>query len=436
MSPAVRRSVFVGVAVYAAALVVALICINPALVGRSRAAVPPTPASVFGGASFRGRITGALSPPTFVYRGSNRRLGVDPSNVLDRPLALAWQFSPLNRGIHSAAKSSPAVDASGIYVGADTGTFYAFDLAGAMRWSFHVDNAPQGIHATAALDADTLYFGDYKGRFYALRKANGDLVWANQIGETIGSSAAIVGPAIYVTVERNAPRDGFVAKLDRRTGDVLWMSGWLGEQAHASPTIDEANGALYVGANNGALCALALDTGRERWRTVLVGAVKSTAALVAGRLYVTTAAGYFYAVDAASGQVRWRVALDGTAKGSPSYVPDEDVLVVGSNLGTSRSTRGKVQAIRAGDGSVVWSVDTDFGDMRASPTVVRTKDPEGGHAAWMSCGRREICAFSTRTGEIRDRLRLPSTFTGTPTLHDGRMYITLFDGGLLSFEPR
>jgi outer membrane protein assembly factor BamB len=397
--------------------------------------------TVFGGAPFRGRtggeVGGELSAPSFVYRGSNARLGVELSTVFDRPFALAWQFSPVNAGIHEAAKSSPAVDASGIYVGADTGAFYAVDLDGTLRWSFHVDNARQGIHATATLDADNAYFGDYKGRFFALRKASGDLVWANQLGETIGSSAAIAGPAIYVAVERNHPSDGFVAKLDRRTGAVLWLSGWLGDQSHASPTIDEANGVLYVGANNGVLRSLALDTGQERWRAALVGAVKSTAVLVNGLLYVTTGVGYFYAVEAASGRILWRVALSGTAKGSPSYVPGEDALVVGSNVGTARhAARGQVQAIRARDGAVVWSVETDLGDMRASPTVVRTKDPDAGYVAWMSCGQRAICAFATRSGEVRDRLALPAAFTGTPTLYDGKMYITLFDGGLLAFQPR
>lgn len=435
MSSTIRRGILAGLAVYTAVLVVVVIRINPALIGRDLPAASASPMTTFGSAPFRGRIGGELSAPSFVYRGSNARLGFDLASVFDHPLTLAWQFTPLNRGIHQAAKSSPAVDASGIYVGADTGMFYALDLGGTLRWSFHVDHAPQGIHATAALDADNVYFGDYKGRFYALRKTSGELVWANQLGETIGSSAAIAGPAIYITVERNAPRDGFVAKLDRRTGAVLWLSGWLGEQAHSSPTIDEAHGVLYVGANNGTLRALALDGGQQRWRTPLVGAVKSTAVLVHGQLYVTTSAGYLYAVDAASGQIRWRIALSGTSKGSASYVPDEDVLVVGSNGGTAKqATWGQVQAVRARDGAVVWSFKTDLGDMRASPTIVRTRNPAEGHVAWMSCGRRAICAFSTQSGQIRDRLALPATFTGTPTLHDGRMYITLFDGGLLAFQ--
>ena len=424
-----RRVAFVALAVYAAFL-----CVVLARVRGAESAAPSSPMAVFGAAPFRGRSGGPLSEPTFVYRGSNARLGLDPIETFDGPLALAWQFSPVNLGIHAAAKSSPSVDASGIYVGSDTGTFTAVDFAGAVRWSFHVDNAPQGIHATAALDGDNVYFGDYKGRFYALRKDSGDLVWANQLGETIGSSAAIVGPAIYVTVERNHPFNGFVAKLDRRTGAVVWLSDWLGEQSHASPTVDPTRGALYVGANNGLLRALALDSGQERWRTPLDGTVKSTAVLVDGTLYLTTGAGHLYAVEADSGKIRWQTELSGTAKGSPSFVPEEDLLVVGSNAGTAkRAARGRVQAVRASDGAIVWSVETDFGDMRASPTIVGSK--EGGHVAWMSCAERAVCAFSTGSGEIRDRLALPGAFTGTPTLHDGRLYLTLFDGGLLAFRP-
>jgi len=154
------------------------------------------------------------------------------------------------------------------------------------------------------------------------------------------------------------------------------------------------------------------------------------------RLYVTTAAGHLYAVDTATGGVRWHVVLPGTAKGGASYVPEEDALIVGASVGTRRATRGTVRAIRASDGAELWSVATDLGDMRASPTVVAAAAPSAGHAAWMACGRREICAFSTRDGEVLDRLSLPSTFTGTPTLYEGRMYITLFDGGLLAFAPR
>jgi len=429
----VKRVALAGFATYAAVLAVAMARINPALVGGTRPALASTPSEIFASAPFRGRISPTLSPPTFVYRGSNERTGYDPATEF-HPLGLAWQFGPVNAGIHAAAKSSPAVDGSGIYVGADTGDFYALDARGALRWSFHVDNAPQGIHATAALDGDNAYFGDYKGRFYALRKDTGAVVWANQLGETIGSSAAIDGAAIYVSVERNHPFDGFVAKLDRRTGTVMWFSDWLGDQSHASPTIDEARGLAYVGANNGILRALVLDSGRERWRTSLVGAIKSTAVLVRDRIYVTTDRGWLVAVDAASGRVCWQAMLSGTAKGSPSYVPDAELLIVGSNAGTAKhAAGGRVQAVHVADGAIAWSVETDSGDMRASPTIVRSRD---GDVALMSCGERAICALSASSGAIVERIELPAAFTGTPTFHDGRMYITLFDGGLLAFAPQ
>lgn len=428
-----RRFTLPALGLYTAILVIAIIRINPSLVGGARPERSTTPLATFGSAPFRARIPASVGEPSFIYRGGNARTGFDPSAATPRPLSLVWQYGPLNRGIHSAAKSSPAVDDTGVYVGADTGDFYALDLHGSLRWSFHVDNAPQGIHATAALDRELAYFGDYKGRLFALRKDTGDLAWANQLGETIGSSAALDATSVYVSVERNHPFDGFVARLDRRTGRVIWFSDWLGDQSHASPTLDATS--VYVGANNGILRALAIDSGRERWQVTLDGAIKSTAVLVGARIFITTTHGSLYAVDTATGQVAWRATLSGTAKGSASYVPADGttpaLLVVGSNAGTAKHAAfGQVQAIRIADGSVAWTADTDLGDMRASPTVVRGP---AGYVAWTACGERAICAFSTASGAVLDRVALPATFTGTPTFHRDRMYITLFDGGLLAF---
>jgi hypothetical protein len=116
-------------------------------------------------------------------------------------------------------------------------------------------------------------------------------------------------------------------------------------------------------------------------------------------------------------------------------VPGEDLLIVGSSAGSDRrAARGRVQAVAARDGRVVWSVDTDLGDMRASPTVVPAAAPGGDSLAWTSCGERALCALVTATGASRERLAVPAAFTGTPTLFAGRLYVTLFDGGLLAFR--
>jgi outer membrane protein assembly factor BamB len=189
-----------------------------------------------------------------------------------------------------------------------------------------------------------------------------------------------------------------------------------------------------VGANNGVVRALALDSGRERWRASLSGTVKTTAVLVGATVYVSTGAGKLDALEAGSGRILWETALSGTAKGSPSYVPDDDLLIVGSNAGVGkRASAGQVQAVSARDGHVVWTAETDLGDMRASPTIVATAS---GAVAWMSCAEQAICAFAAANGEVRDRLAVPAAFTGTPTLHGGRLYVTLFDGGLLAFATK
>ncbi len=361
------------------------------------------------------------APVTFEYRldAVRRNRSDEPFHML--ATTPAWSVQPLNVGIHDASKASPAVDASGVYVGADSSWFYAFDLAGALRWKLKAGSAARGIHSTAALDTNIAYVGAYNGTLYALRKRDGELAWALRLGDTIGSSPVIVGDSVYVAVETFSPADGFVARVRRSTGEVVWLSSWLGEQSHSSPTIDERAGVVLVGSNNAFFRALDLASGIERWRVPTRGAVKDTACALDGVAYFTSIVGTLYAVRVADGRELWHTALPGRSRSSPTNI--DGILIVGTD-------DGSLNGVSAATGAPTWQIRTEFKDMIGS--AVATRDG----IAWIGCGATSVCALRATTGEILQRLELGAALSSVPTLWHGSLFVATDPlGPLARFDP-
>ena len=441
ISPIHQRLVAPLVAIYGIAVAVAIVLAYPRLVTepgghdfRARPAEPEVHRSVRGPAA-----TTVSGPATFEYRLNGARTGVGDEPFDAVAATPSWTFRPLNVGIHDASKSSPAVDDTGVYVGADSSWFYALDLGGKLRWKFRVGDAARGIHATAALDASFVYIGAYNGTLYALRKTDGELGWALRLGDTIGSSVAIDGDSLYVSVETFEPPDGFVARIKRSTGEVVWRSSWLGEQSHSSPTIDLADGLVLAGSNNGIYRALRLDTGAEVWRVPTRGGVKDTGTLVDGIVYFTSIEGALYAVRAVDGHVVWQTTLTGHTRSSPTFVPGVEASSPPSILGPSvgkliiGTDDGSVLAVEAATGQLAWRSPTGFTNMIASALALRGRD--GSWNAWMSCGPTALCAFRATTGEVVQRIELAASITNVPTIFRGSLYVaTDLPGGLVRLD--
>jgi outer membrane protein assembly factor BamB len=377
---------------------------------------------------------------TFLYRGSIQRLGVDDASRVPLELKETWSRRPLNVGIHDANKASPAVDASGIYVGSDTSWFYAFDFEGNVRWKFYFANASHGIHGTAALDEKRVYIGAYNGVLYALDKADGALVWELKLGDAIGSSPGLDGDDLYVSVETAAPKNGFVAKIDKNSGKVIWLTGWLGEQSHSSPAIDPSTGRVYVGANNGRVVFIDGATGEFVSSFKVHGPVKGTAVVAGGSAYFLTRKGWLYAYDLGDGRKeRFGVELPKSAGadgreatlGSPAWVPDEGLLIMGFG--------GFTTAVDAKTGAIQWRYEAEtqpsaFGT--SSALLVRTAG-EARWVAWIGCGKRDLCAFEPRTGEVRARIELPAPLTSVPVAYKSSLYLALNqEGGLMRLDAQ
>ena len=230
-------------------------------------------------------------------------------------LKLKWAF-----GFPSAASmyGQPTVAAGRIFIGVDTGYVYSIDAkTGCVYWSFQaaagVRNAinvgPVKGHGSTAYAA---YFGDLRGNVYALDAATGMPLWIVSVDPHL--LAAVTGAPTFYKGRLYVPlasREeaagggldypcctfrGSLVALNADTGKQIWKTYIIPDEPKptrknsrgvqlfapsgaglwASPTIDEARNAIYLGTGDAyskppvpnttdAVMALDLDTGKVRW---------------------------------------------------------------------------------------------------------------------------------------------------------------------------
>lgn len=368
---------------------------------------------------------------TRMYRGNIERHGTAAHEAVQASkLRQLWMRTPINVGLHSASKSSPAVDASGIYVGSDGSWMRAFDHSGKERWKFYVGNSDKGIHGTAALDETHVYFGSYNGYFYALRKADGLPSWILWLGEAIGASPQIVGPHIYIAVEFGVSvGNGFVAKIERATGKLVWKSPFLGEHAHSSTAHDRESGLLFVGSNNGFLTAMSEADGGFVWRYQTGGAVKSTPVVWDGKVFATSWSRKLLCLDADDGKLLWELEVGGRSMSSPTLVEELGSLYFGSE-------DGFLYSVDIRTGKVRWKRESGKAAYMASGLATRRAGAARGWILWFPCRNQDLCAWDPVTGLVLARYPLPARFSGEPAAHGGRIYVSAnHPGGLAAFGP-
>ncbi|MEZ0311121.1 MAG: PQQ-binding-like beta-propeller repeat protein [Myxococcota bacterium] len=420
--------------VYAAAVVLAVMWVSVGQLGSSPSPSAPRVELVRRMPAYEPR---PLTPVTSAYRVDGRHSGVSTSVV---PLQLvATAVGAGNKGIHSAAKGSPAADASGFYVGTDDGHLYAFANDGHLRWQVKLANAGQGVHGTPMLDGERVYIGAYNGRLYAFDKNDGRPLWLAVLGDAIGASPTPDGDDLLISVETRAP-NGYVARLSRADGHVVWLSDWLGEQSHASPTV--AGDAIFLGANNQDFFALARSDGHLLWRTPVGGDVKGTACVIGDAVIAITNAGTAFALRRTDGGVLWRRELGSEGRGSVSCLEQStgapvSVGLVFVTLGTAaaRGGFGTSYALDAATGEVRWSAPQGSPRPLMSPLVA--PDPGGRLFAWFRCDDTALCAYDAWSGVRLSHVELGAPLSGSPVVYDGGLVVSLdHPGGIVRLVPQ
>jgi polyvinyl alcohol dehydrogenase (cytochrome) len=197
------------------------------------------------------------------FNPSEHRLG--PRNV--GSLKVDWVFDENAAGRPvRPMHATPVIDTDGnVYVGDLGGRFYSISSAGTLRWTFAADaptlelgalvspelGPPDGAPflggAAIATERPYVVAGDANGRVYARRLEDGSEVWtargldANPLGGVAGNSVAVYGDTVLVGMS-SLENYAFVLSAGGLRVDCC--------------------------SHQGALVALDLATGAERWRYV------------------------------------------------------------------------------------------------------------------------------------------------------------------------
>lgn len=138
------------------------------------------------------------------------------------------------------------------------------------------------------------------------------LRWTFEAGESIDSSAAIVGGVVYV-----GSQSGYLMAISLNDGKEIWRyqatEFGIGE---SSPCV--GMGLVYIGDLDGVLHAVHVETGRKAWTFRTDSEIKSSPVVIGDRVLIGSYDSHLYALHALSGKLLWKVATEGYIHTTPS----------------------------------------------------------------------------------------------------------------------
>lgn len=302
-----------------------------------------------------------------------------------------WKFSPEGAGFeHVVQKSTPLLDATKLYVGSDSGTFFALNQNdGSEAWRFSVGAHPpaKGIFSSPLLYKNTVYFGAYDGTMYALSKETGEIVWTYSEADWIGSSPTIAPKhnLLFVGLEFGLfRRRGGIAAVDCTTGAEKWIDR-TPSLTHGSPLYIPEEDIVVIGSNDGILYAYKAGTGERIWTFQTEGDIKTRPAydVVRKRVIAQSMDGKLYALNVRDGSVEWAFETGGPIYGNPLCTDDSAFVA---------SLDKYLYALDLNDGSKKWSFATN-GRIFASPVLAE-------QSLWIGSNDGRLYELNPATGAL------------------------------------
>jgi outer membrane protein assembly factor BamB len=410
-----------------------------------------------------------------------------------------WTFTPAaptNPGQPQIGfAATPVVSDGVVYIGANTGVFYAVDeTSGAVLWhrslGYTVKQtcAARGVSSTATLAADpsrsgqlTVYVAGGDGYLYALRASDGAIVWRSfvvGIGTTQNTgynwaSPTLSGGHLYIGVSSECDDPlirGGIKEFDAASGALLhtyWSvpKGSVGGSVWTTPASDGRRLWATIGNGNDgdsfAIVRLDASTMVRQDRWVVPGTAgtdldwgsspTSFRATLSGEPTPMVGGcsknGRYYAFasgNLAAGPVwsRWLGVTGSEESGAGACLAaaiwdhSDRVLFVGSNKTNvaGASTPGSLRALDPATGKVIWARAIAGGPVMGSPTLSGGGVIAAGTYNAASPSSNAVYLVSAADGTIINTIHKRSAVFAQPVFSDSHLLVATSAGVLTAYS--
>jgi eukaryotic-like serine/threonine-protein kinase len=167
-------------------------------------------------------------------------------------------------------------------------------------------------------------------------------LWTYEAGESIESSAAIVGSTVFVGSQK-----GELTALNLENGNVYWKFPTGSPIGESSPAY--GSGVIYIGDLGGWLNALNASDGKKLWAFKTNGEIKSSPVVLGDRVLIGSYDEHLYCLSTRDGSVLWKFKTNGPVHSTPG-IADGVAFIAGCDE--------LFRAIRIADGKEVFNVSS------------------------------------------------------------------------------
>jgi len=202
------------------------------------------------------------------------------------------------------------VDKDRLFAADVSGRITAFDLKGAILWTYE---AGEAIISRPAIDGNLLWIAGRNGRLQAIDAGKGLPVRGKHLGEPITSQLAVTdgGPRERRAIIVATARGDFCLMrcLDAEMLELMWAGGRAGGMIQTRPLVVASR--VVYGSWDGRVHCLSLDDGRELWNwTENDNFYYSPAGCVpisdGKSVFVCSPDGHAASIDLVTGKTNWR----------------------------------------------------------------------------------------------------------------------------------
>jgi len=283
-----------------------------------------------------------------------------PSPTASAPTASASDVSTPSASPSATPSSSPAAgdDDLDSHLG-------AVDLrTGEPVWPAAVQ-LDDVVRIPVSADETAAYAGDISGHVTAVELTSGDVRWSTDLGSSIAGAVSVDGDRVLAATVGEQQTPGFVAALDRSTGEELWRTGEDVIRGNLVSAAVVTDGRILV-LEPSSVVALDASDGRLLWRTEIVNplttpfspeAIAAMAPVSAdGWVFAVDTTGRVYGLDAETGEMRWDHALNDRSPLTPALLTEDHLLVP--------TNSGELYSLDPQTGHLVFRVDAGASFLR------------------------------------------------------------------------